>query len=255
MKIVTFNLRCWWAEEDGINNFLHRLGLISERIHQDLPDVIGFQEVGARQYVYLERLLPEYTLVGQLRNADFTGEGLYVAARKETMQVLAHNTFWLSPAPYEPGSRFEEQSDCPRICNAVRLRHRESGTIFRVFNLHLDHVGEDARQKGMGCVLEEVTRLNRQSQFPSVILGDFNSKPGSEAINMCKRYQPYPVEDVTANINHTFHAYGTVENTKIDFIFMTKEFSSNVSATGIWDDKVHGIYLSDHYPVWADVDV
>ena len=85
MKIVTFNLRCWWAEEDEINNFLHRLGLISERIHQDLPDVIGFQEVGARQYVYLERLLPEYTLVGQLRNADFTGEGLYVAARKETM--------------------------------------------------------------------------------------------------------------------------------------------------------------------------
>jgi len=43
MKIVTLNLR-YPAPGDGKNYFFNRLPLIVERIHQEAPDVLCFQE-------------------------------------------------------------------------------------------------------------------------------------------------------------------------------------------------------------------
>ena len=149
LKIVSYNLRMWQDDWDGINSFKHRIGMIFEKLQKEQPDVIAFQEVLPEMHVFLERLLTEYQLAGQFREANFLGEGTYIAVRKDVLQVLEYNTFWLSPMPYVPGSRFQQQSDCPRICNVVRLRHKKTNRIFRVFNLHLDHIGEEAKVKGM----------------------------------------------------------------------------------------------------------
>lgn len=254
IKIVSYNLRSWGGDGDGINNFVHRIGPIFNKIHAVMPDIIGFQEVMPRQLVFLERLLTEYTLLGQFREADFLGEGLYVAVKKDAFQVLAFNTFWLSPTPYVPGSRFEQQSGCPRICNVLRLRHKESDKIFRLFNLHLDHVGEEARVKGMQCVLDELTALNNVAEFPAVILGDFNAGPSSVAIALCNQFQPYSLVDVTKGIPCTCHDFGRKNHVKIDYIFLSAALAENVTQVGIWDDEQNGSYLSDHYPVWVDVE-
>ena len=52
-KIVTFNLRFGW-EPDGIKHFLHRIGIVFEKIQKEMPDIIGFQEVRAEQFIFLE---------------------------------------------------------------------------------------------------------------------------------------------------------------------------------------------------------
>ena len=44
MKFVTFNIRCDFGQ-DGANNFIYRRPLILEKIRQEKPDIIGFQEV------------------------------------------------------------------------------------------------------------------------------------------------------------------------------------------------------------------
>ena len=43
MKYVTFNIRCDFGQ-DGANNFIYRRPLILEKIRQEKPDIIGFQE-------------------------------------------------------------------------------------------------------------------------------------------------------------------------------------------------------------------
>lgn len=252
LKIVSYNLRMWSDEWDGINSFKHRIGMIFEKIQKEQPDVIGFQEVLPEMHVYLERLLTEYQLVGQFREANFLGEGTFIAARKETIQILEYNTFWLSPMPYVPGSRFAQQSNCPRICNVARLRHKQSNRIFRVFNLHLDHEGEEARVKGMQCILDDVTARNRVEYLPCVILGDFNAEPDSAAIRLCNQYEPAPLTDLTTQFPVTYHGYGETKPEKIDYIFVTKEFRDDLDQVTIWKDCHCGIYLSDHYPVCAE---
>lgn len=255
MKVVSYNLRYMpHTEIDGINNFTHRIGMIFEKICAEMPDIIGFQEVLPRQHLYLERMLTEYTIVGQFRDADFLGEGNFVALRKDRFQVLGYDTFWLSPTPYVPASRFEGQSDCPRICNVIRARHRQTNKIFRIFNTHLDHIGEEARVKGIGCILQELERLNAITEFPAMIMGDFNAYPDSETIRLCETYEKYPLVDATAQLASTFHWFGTTA-AKIDYLYMTHELADKVTAFGQWDDVHEGIYLSDHTPIWADVEL
>ena len=38
---------------------------------------------------------------------------------------------------------------------------------------------------------------------------------------------------------------------KIDYQLVTPGLAKAFKAAGIWEEQRHGIYLSDHYPVWA----
>lgn len=129
LYIVTFNLRGSWAG-DGINAFRHRAGGILDKIDQETPDVMAFQEVSPHIREFLELHLPAYTFIGHGRNADFGGEALAIAVRKSTITLLSCSVFWLSPTPKVPGSRFADQSDCPRIAVSSLLADKQTGLKF-----------------------------------------------------------------------------------------------------------------------------
>ena len=253
LKIVTFNIRNV-LYEDGENGFVHRVGMIYDKINKEKPDIIAFQEFWYQHLVMMRRLLADYDFYGQRRNADFHGEGLYVAIKKEALELLAYETFWISPTPYVPGSRFPVQSECPRICNVLKLRHYESGKIFRVLNLHLDHISESARTEGIKCVTDMLRAYNGKHEVPAFIVGDFNSYPESEVMRYCRALEDPALSDLTSDIPVTCHGFGR-EAIKIDYILGTKEMQAALVNVGVWDDVHCGIFLSDHYPVFADIDI
>lgn len=247
MKLVTFNLRVS-VDVDGINCFPHRMGIIYQKIRAERPDIIAFQEVRPDQLECLEMMMPEYTLVGQGREVDYSGEGLYVAVRRESIQLLAFDSFWLSPEPYTPGSRFEHQSQFLRMCNVLRVRRRDTGSVFYVYNLHLDHKSDEAKVDGIQVVLDHLKGMAEKNPHPAVIMGDFNAMPDSEPVKICDSFEAVPMVNVTEDIPCSFHNYGRGA-AKIDHIYVTKSFQASVIEVGIWDDAQHGIYLSDHYPI------
>lgn len=251
MKIVSYNVRCSYVG-DGINSFVNRAGLIYDKIKNDQPDVIAFQEVTAKILDVLQKLLTEYVFVGQFRNEDYTGEGLYTAVRKDSCMVLGYETIWLSPTPYVAGSRFEIQSSCPRICVQTLVRHNESGKRMRIYNLHLDHKSEEARVSGMKSALEFVQQYYHKDSFPAVILGDFNAHPDSQVITMCNAY-PH-LKEASAPIETTFHKYGT-KAIKIDYIYMSDELADAAVCATAWTEENNGIYLSDHYPICVQLEL
>ena len=57
--------------------------------------------------------------------------------------------------------------------------------------------------------------------------------------------------DQTANIEHTFHGYGRVEQPRIDYI-LSRDFDRLLPAH-CWTEERNGVYLSDHYPVMAQL--
>ena len=87
-----------------------------------------------------------------------------------------------------------------------------------------------------------------------MIMGDFNAYPDSETVRMCNEYKKYPMRDVTAGLTSTFHWFGTT-SAKIDYLYMTSELADKVTAFGQWDDEQNGVFLSDHTPIWADVEM
>lgn len=249
LNIVTYNIRFPW-DGDGINSFVHRSGMVVSKIKKEAPDVICFQEGVDSNIDHLSDALPEYHIVFNQRNADLGGEGLATAYRKDKFRLLELDYFWLSPTPYVPASRFEGQSSCPRICQSVTLKRRSDGKLFRLYNIHLDHVGDAARILGIKAVLDRVAQDKSKMELPFFILGDFNALPHSQTIDYCNNGSPVPIADLTRDIPVSFHGFGNKDHySKIDYIYADEQSASLESSVCIWDDCKNGIYLSDHYPI------
>lgn len=247
MKIVTFNIRCSW-DGDGINSFLHRAGSIARKINGEKPEIVCFQECTDKIYAWLNSALPDYHVIFNQRNADRKGEGMATALRKDTVSLLGLDAFWLSPTPDIPGSRYEEQSNCPRICQCLLLRCE--GKIFRVYNTHLDHISDPARKLGIEAVLKRIEEDRAKSAFPFFLLGDFNATPNESPIQTCKEAG---LTELTDAVDLTFHNYGKISAPyKIDYIFTDRDTGAKDFTVTPWTEEADGIFLSDHYPIQAE---
>lgn len=245
MKFVTFNIRCDY-NQDGRNNFCFRKPLILEKLGQEKPDIICFQEVLPHVAVWLKAELAEYYVIGCGRSETLEDEQTAIAYRKDRLNLIQMETYWLSETPYTPASRYPDQSICPRICTEAIFEDLGTKQIFRVVNTHLDHEGSMARAQGLRQIMEKLSRSALFPDAPSIVTGDLNAEPNSTEMAVIKEY---PFTNVTSGIGITYHGYLRTENPcSIDYIF-TRGFSCE--SVEKWTDEKDGIFLSDHYPVCA----
>ncbi len=248
IKVFSFNLRII-SENDGINIFYNRKEGIIEAITAHAPHLIGFQEANDCMRDFLRDNLNDYTLIGCGRNSDYRGEGTPLAFRNDKFQLIRSESFWLSPTPNTPGSRFEDQSSCPRIATAAFLKPHGKGEPFWLINTHLDHKSSSARVLGATMLCEYIEE--KGGRF--VLMGDLNAVPDSDEIKLLAgKYT-----NATESIGGTFHAFGTISTDsarQIDYIFTDLTTDSRESFA-LRQEPKDGIYLSDHHPVCAFVEI
>lgn len=246
MKLVTYNIR-YDCGQDGINNFSFRKSFILETIAREKPDVIGFQEVLPHVALWLKENLKDYYVVGCPRETDLTGEQVCIAFRPDKFNLMKMDTFWLSPTPYVPGSRYPEQSICPRTCTEVVLQELSGGKIFRMLNTHLDHEGSLARVLGAKQILEAMDNAQFFPDAPIVLVGDMNAEPDSPEMELIASR----MENLTKGIGITYHGFMGPNQCCIDYIFVSGAISG--SDVRKWTDSRDGVFLSDHFPVSAEL--
>lgn len=246
LKIVTYNLRLD-TTHDGAQAFSFRKPYVRDRLLEEAPDIIGFQEVKPHMLDWLRENLEGYEVLGYGRGCDFDDEANPIAFRRDRFELQYFDQRWLSDTPFVPGSRFADQSGCPRIFAVCTLRDRnpDGAGRFRIVNTHLDHERDYAKTEGAKQIVARLGELNNQTELPAVITGDFNALPASEPVQVFTRAGYI---DLTASSGGTFHGYGTLAKpSKIDYIMAT----AAVKFTGVrmWTETRDGLYLSDHYPV------
>ena len=250
IKVFTVNLRIN-NKGDGINMFDNRTDRILECINTYQPDLIGFQEGNAHMRAFLRDHLTDYTVVGCGRDKDYHGESAAIAFKKDAFELISLDTFWLSAQPHVPGSRYGgDQSSCPRVCTSAFLKHNDCEKPFWFYNTHLDHQGKTARLLGALQVIQYVS--DRPEKF--IMTGDFNATPDAPEIKVFTEHG-MGIVDATANLGGTFHNFGRRETfSKIDYIFTNGECDLNESFV-IPDEGVDGVYISDHFPVCALIEM
>ena len=248
MKFVTFNLRVD-RPQDGENNFVYRQPLIVKVIGREKPDVVCFQEVEPHMAAWLKKSFPDYYAVGCGRGEKLDSEQMTVMFRKDDYQLLEMHTFWLSETPSVPGSRYPDSS-CPRCCTAVVLMEEAAGQVFRVLNTHLDHRGKDARERGLAQILRYAEETGTFPGIPFILAGDFNAEPDSEEMRILETSPG--LTDVTRSVGATFHDYGRADPPEqIDYIVLSDAL--RCGSVCKWTDQENGVFLSDHYPVCAEI--
>ena len=255
LKVMTFNLRVESPSFDGINDLPNRKGRILETIKDEAPDLIGFQEARDETRAWLRDTLTDYVVVGCGRLKDYRGESAPLAFRKDKFEMVSMDTFWLSSTPKIPESRYEgsDQSGCPRIATAVVLKPVESDELLLFINTHTDHEGAMSRALASAQILEYASNKG----LNTVITGDFNATPDSAEMKMMTANKAFPLVDATASVGPTFHAFGKIPQAdcvKIDYVF-TNLPTDIKESYAVEDIPVDGIYISDHRPVVAFVEI
>ena len=240
MRIVTSNLRCQ-TEADGINSYRNRKGLIFETLNAEMPDIIGFQEITPEMFRDLISNLSGYTVIGHGRESDLMGEHNPIAFRKDRFELYGLEVFWLSDKPDEPGSRFEKQSSCPRICTRAVLSPLDESKPFYFYNTHLDHRFEEARLLGARQIAADIRAQQAKKPLPAIVTGDFNAFPDEACLG---ELLSAGLTDTTGGIENSYHGYGTVTQPRIDYI-LTKGFTQKAPAFA-WKVLRDGVYFSDH---------
>lgn len=245
MKIVTFNIR-YDCGEDGANNFCFRKAFILEKLRQEQPDIICFQEVLPHVAAWLKEELSEYYVIGCGRSETLEDEQAAVAYRKDSINLIQMETYWLSDTPYIPASRYQGQSICPRIATEAVFEEIAAKRVFRVIDTHLDHEGASAREQGLRQIMEKVERAGFFAGIPVIVAGDMNAEPDSPEMAVA---QEYSYGNAAAGIGITYHGYGRAQDPGcIDYIFTRGFCCERVEK---WTDERDGLFLSDHYPVCA----
>src|SRR5665647_1747200 len=179
IDVITFNIRLD-TPLDSINAWPNRAPLVAGFINDQIPDLLGMQEVLWHQYRYLDSALTGYGSVAAGRDDGMQlGEACPVFFRLGRFSPVASGTFWLSSTPDVPGS-VGWGAALTRIATWVRLYDKTVKDTLLYMNTHFDHISDSARVMSSGVLLEKLKELAGDHDF--VITGDFNTLPGSLAI-------------------------------------------------------------------------
>ena len=242
VRIMSFNVRLGEFDREEI---------VPQVVADYLPDSVGFQECEGTWFLTLKAYLPDYEIVGvgRLTGLPLLGESTAIMYRKDKYKLVDWGTIWLSETPDKVSKGWDAQHN--RTCTWAVLENRETGEQYAHVNTHLDHIGAEARTNGLALVLEKAASFD----MPVVLTGDFNFPKGSDLYKQLtsSEFTDTATAAQTADSGCTHHAYkGTVEGNPIDFILVNDEISE-VKSYSIMREKYNDRYVSDHYPIYADM--
>ena len=248
MKFLTCNIRRGVCD-DGANSFEFRAPYLLNKLLTEQPDIACFQEVMPFVADWLTDNLNDYVVIGCGRSRDLDDEQMTVAFRKDRFSLISMDTFWFSPYPHFPGSRYASMGSWPRTCTEAVLREKATGELFKVCNLHLS-LHEDGRVRSVKQLMEKLRTEDIFEKAHVIVTGDFNDEPDADSI----RAMDPSFRDAAADSGTTYHGYGQAERpVKIDYIWVQEDLSS--ANLQVWNDCHDGVYLSDHYPLCVELTV
>jgi endonuclease/exonuclease/phosphatase family metal-dependent hydrolase len=247
---MSFNVR-YGTAQDGENAWPHRRELLLAAVIGQDPDILGVQEALRFQLDALEQALPGHALRGVGRD-DGRSAGEYSAllVRRARFDIDTSGTFWLSDTPDVPGSA-SWGNRITRISTWAVLRDRRTGARLAVFNTHLDHESQAARERGAGLIIERIGQY--APGVPVLVLGDLNVGEDNPALGRFLAagfVDTYRVIDPDSAGDGTFSGFrGDSTGAKIDYILARGEWV--VEAADILRRRGGTRDPSDHFPVVA----
>lgn len=250
MTITSFNVR-YGTANDGENRWELRRPRTFEVMRRYPADLWALQEALGFQVDELAQAVGKFGVVGVGRDdGKRAGEFSAILFSPQRFRLRESGTFWLSDTP-ETVASASWGNRVVRICTWAHFEDRRAGQSFYVFNTHLDHESQPAREKGVALILQRIR--DRKHADPVLVTGDFNAGEENPAIAAVKKAgfrDTFRLLEPSAKEVGTFHGFGDkLGREKIDFVFADEGWE--VRAARHISDRIDGRWPSDHLPVTA----
>jgi endonuclease/exonuclease/phosphatase family metal-dependent hydrolase len=181
-KILSCNIRVDVpADAREGNGWADRRELCADVMRAQKADLICLQECQHAHLEHLKARLPEFDTFA-LSNPDGRAYPLNAILFSHARYgLVSAGGFWLSEKPHVAGSKSWDSAES-RFVNWVQLRERGSGKVFRLWNTHLDHIGQVAREKAAALIVQASAVFPKE--FPQLLTGDFNANADNPAIKL-----------------------------------------------------------------------
>ena len=251
--VVTYNLR--FAGYTGANAWPTRRPVMKALLDELKPDVMGTQEGVYAQLKDIAADQPDFDWIGLGRDGGSRGEFMAIFYRRDRLEPLEYDHFWLSDTPLVMGSSTWGNTN-RRMVSWVRFRDRTTQREFYFWNTHLDHALQPAREKAAALILERI-RTATKPGLSLLLVGDFNAVSGDNPV--------YDQLVKTGGLIDTWHAAtvrrqeqmnsfngfepAKAEGERIDWILSRSPVQ--VRATEVITFSRNEQWPSDHFPVVA----
>ena len=223
MRVMTANVRNADRADDG-HAWDVRKDACTRVIAACAPDVLGLQEATIEQVETVAAAMPDHTWLGLRQNPLGHPRNAVLVHRSFT--VTDRGGYWLSPTPHVPGS-IGGNARYPRHVNWARLLAEDTAAW--------------------------------PAETPQVLMGDFNTVAGSAPLTTLERAgwrdawaAAHPDQPDSGPTRHGFGRAASAHPQRIDWIMVRGP--TNVHACEVVRDRPDGMWPSDHYFMWADVE-
>ena len=253
LRVMTYNLR--YASMKGSEAWPDRRPAMKALLKQQAPDIMGTQEGVYHQLRDLAADLPEYDWIGTGRDGGSRGEFMAIYYRRERFEPLAYDHFWLSDTPEVIASSTWGNTN-RRMVTSVRFKDRRSDKVFHLWNTHLDHALQPAREKAAELIKTRLAKM--PSNEPVILMGDFNAEATrnpvydtlTQGIGFTDSwFAAAQRKNETLNSFNGF-AKPVFNSARIDWILYRGD-AEVTSAEVVVDGSPEGRQPSDHHPVLA----
>lgn len=263
-RVMTFNVLCSFCD-DSYEPWDARLEYIADTVARHDPDLIGFQEflTGAEVDQVASRVPGYGTIYLVDENAPLFDEyaDALIFYRASRYELVRQGFYFLSDTPDEYWSSGWSESQFWRLVAWAHLRQREDGRDFYFATTHVDN--NPPNQVNSAPVILDKT-ASWAKTMPSLVVGDFNSKPDSEAYRILTQgavpggfrlFDTHDFAQTTGTVHNRDTPPGYDPSARIDHIFVA---SPNTWSCSDWtvDQYVYGPGQqepSDHYAIIATV--
>ncbi len=228
MVVATFNIRnANGGDSINGNGWGQRCPYIAQLVQFHGFEIFGTQEGKYHQLQDLKAAMPGYDYIGVGRDdGKQAGEFSAIFYKTDRFEVLEHGDFWLSPETDHPNKGWD--AALPRICTWGKFKEKNSGFEFIYFNLHMDHIGVQARSESAKLILQKVKE--QPSHIPVILSGDFNVDQTNESYALLNNSgvmrDAYEMADLRYAPNGTFNGFhpDRMTTSRIDHIFLSDDF-------------------------------
>ncbi len=262
------------------DGWAQRCPVICELVQWVDYDIFGAQEVKKNQLDDMLAQLSDYDHVGVGRDdGKHGGEHEPIFYKRARFELLDSGDFWISQTPDVAGSKGWDAA-LPRVCSYAHFRDRQTKRKFWYFNLHMDHIGVEARREGAKLIVAKVREMCGRE--PVIITGDYNVDQTDEIYGIFASSgilkDSFEAAEKRFARNGTFNSFKPDYHTesRIDHIFLSPSFEVGnyaVLTDGYWTPSEESAaelkgdaapqeisfrrYVrrcpSDHYPVAARI--
>ncbi|MBR3862117.1 MAG: endonuclease/exonuclease/phosphatase family protein, partial [Clostridia bacterium] len=244
ISVMSQNIRC--VDDPNGNHVADRKVRFKQLMEEYQPDLLGTQETTAEwNAIFEEYFGEEYDMIGCSRDGEdaTSGEWNTILYKKARFDLVDSGTFWLTATPHKPS--FTGEALFRRICTWAILTDKLTGEDIFFANTHLDHSTDNVRDKQANYLMENLAPY--MSEYPTFLTGDFNTgnknAPYKTITNKLNDAHKTAEVDVST-VDGTFHDYGSMSPTEIDFCFHNA--MTEAIAYRILSERYEG-YVSDHY--------